>query len=183
LSRIPFAGLVAVVILFGAGLGWWLGRPTPLQPTLHAHFTPFDPNAPPPAPTGADSAPGFEQRNVLRAALASALDKVEASPCDPAARKAFFDAFADQANALTNDSINSPDENGPAYWRTDADLALSKRIGELQQRDYINTDELARLAIIKRMGPAAQAFLQNNSDRTPIKLDKCGLTPAAAIGA
>jgi hypothetical protein len=181
MSRLPFGAALTGVVVIGLGIGWWVGRPTPLPRLLHAHWTRVDPNAPSPPPTGPDQAPGWENRNVLRANLVAGLDKIEAAPCDIAARKAFFDAYAVQMNTQVEDGKNSRDENGPAFWRTDDDIAMSKRIYQLQQQNYVTINETL-LASVSRLGPAATASLQYSS-RGPVQPDKCGLAPTAGIGA
>jgi hypothetical protein len=178
MPRGGFIAMVLGVVLFGGGLGWWLGRPQPLQPTLTAHLERADPNHPDPAslPTGADNAPGWEKRAALRAAVATALDTLERSPCDAAARKAFFEADVNMEDLHVSDSGASPDENGPAFWRTDDDRALGKRILALVSQKYITMEEIGHLLMLRRMGAATMA---QNSDHMPMQADKCGFTPAS----
>lgn len=178
MQRMGFLSVVVAVVMVGAVGGWWLGRPQPLQPTLTAHLERADPNHPDPSslPTGADNAPGWEKRSALRAAVAAALDTLEQSPCDAAARKAFFEADANMEDLHVSDSGASSDENGPAFWRTDDDRALGKRIVALVNQNYITMEEIGHLLMLRRMGAAAMA---QNSDHLPMQADKCGFTPAS----
>jgi hypothetical protein len=175
-----FIAMVLGVVLIGGGLGWWLGRAEPLQPVLHAHLMPADPDHPDPStiPTGSDTAPGWQNRQALRKAVATALDQLEASPCDLTARKTFFQAYADMEDLHVTDSGNSPDENGPAFWRTNDDMALGGRVVALMKANYITQDELGRVMIQRRLGANADQMM---TTRAPMQADRCGFT-AASIG-
>lgn len=153
MSRLMFGGLVAVVVMLGLGLGWWISTP-PSLPRLHTSFQTAREAAsnPPPKPTGADTAPGWERRKVLRDHLAAALEGMKANPCDPATRDAFFAAFTDRGWAMTQDGANSSDENGPAFWRTDDDRPLDQQLEKLQADRYVTTGELGQAMTRKRFG-------------------------------
>jgi hypothetical protein len=177
MPRGSFIAMVLAVLLVGGGLGWWLGRPQPLQPTLQAHWKPADPDHPDPStvPTGSDTAPGWQSRQALRAAVATALDRLESSPCDPAARKVFFEAYANMENALVTDFNQSPDENGPAFWRSDGDSAIGKRVMVLQTANYVTIDEITHVLIRRRMGALGDALPTSGA----MQADRCGFTAAS----
>jgi hypothetical protein len=168
--------MVAAVALVGGGLGWWLGRPTALQPSADLpHFTRVDPNALPPQSTGEDTAPGFEKRNALRTEMDAALDKMELSPCDPVSRKAYFDAYADMNLARMRDEENSSDTDTPPYWRTSQDMLLGGREERLLKAQYVTYDEISVLAV-KRV---SMGLFGGSNDHLPMPADKCGFTPAS----
>jgi len=180
MSRTTFGALIVGVVLAGICVGWLLGGPTiiitPLKPTLHTSFEAATSGAqPPPAPTGADTADGWQARKSLRDHLAAALDQVDAAPCNPAARAALFGAFADRALAIADAASQSSDEHGPPFWRTDDDQALDQRLIRLQQQGYVTLDELGRFVMARRLGPGADP-----AGHFPAPApDKCGPPPNA----
>jgi hypothetical protein len=178
-SRAAFGGLLAAVIVTFFSLGLWLSRPvlTPLKPTLHTSFESMkaEANAPQPVPD-ADTAPGWQDRKVLRDHLSDALGAVEASPCDPATRTAFFKAFGDRAEAMIKALADSPDEKGPAFWRTADDLPLDQRLNRLTTAGYITMDEITRYIMARPMGPGS---VVQPTGQGPMDPDKCGNLPTA----
>lgn len=180
MSRIGFGGLVAAVVAVCFGLGWLLSRPPyeSMKPTLKAHFTTADEaarNRPPAA--GADTAPGWEKRKALRDNVLATADRLDAAPCDAAARKAFFDAYADQAMVMTDDSAQSPDEHGPAFWNTEDDRAVAARVEKLQAARTVTFDEIGHAVMVRRLGAAQVAQMSNA--RLPQQADRCGNVPTA----
>jgi hypothetical protein len=167
MSRLAFGGLVALVMAVALGIGWFLSAPPPLR-LVHNHFRGAgEPPAEPIKPTGADTEPGWEQRKVLRDHLAAAMDQMKGSPCNPDVRAAFFSAFADRGWAMTEDSKNSSDENGPGFWRSADDQPLNQQLDQLRTDGYITDNELARAMIAKHFtnSISAQAGPQLEADR------------------
>jgi hypothetical protein len=178
-SRVAFGGLLAAVIVTFFSLGLWLSWPvlTPLKPTLHASFESAKAETNNPLPVAsADAAPGWQDRKAIRDKLSVALSAVEATPCDPEARTAFFKAFGVRATALVHDSANSPDENGPAFWRTADDQPLDQRLNNLTKAGYITQDEIDRYVMALDMGPGS---VVKPTGQGPMDPDKCGSLPTA----
>lgn len=182
MSRIGFGGLVAAVMAVCFGVVWFVNRPPfeGVKPTLHTHFMSAEEvaaearNRPTP---GADTAPGWEKRKALRDHVLAAADQLEASPCDPATRKAFFDAYADQAMVMTDDSAESSDEKGPAFWRTADDDKVATRLEQLQKTRTVTFNEIADAVMDRKLGPNRPKMAVPSA---AMNQDRCG--PAGAVG-
>lgn len=180
MSRSLFWAVASSFIVLAGAIGWMVGAPhpspTPKQPVALAQANqPLSQmSAPPAAPTPqVQNSSDNVSRDALRTNLAAALDRMEASPCDPEARAAFLDAYADRAGAIGRAAAQA-DDGRPAEWNTHADAEADQNIERLIKAGYFTEDEIGLAAVQKWVGKDELARLQQPARGSgPMRSTRC----------